>query len=91
MYLLCATTPLFLPTTIVHYVTTQAGDLCVVAASDGLWTAVPTERVWHVATTTLLNTPPSQAAAQSVADALIAQALAHHTSDNVTVAVLLPS
>lgn len=64
----------------------QPDDLCVIAATDGL--ATPVQRVWQVATDALHASPPSQSTAQSIADALVAEAL-ESSSDNVTVAVLL--
>lgn len=64
--------------------------MCVLVATDGLWDYVSNEDAHSLALTTLQQHPtrtPTVAAA--IARALVDTALARHTHDNVTVAVLL--
>ncbi|KAG2500370.1 hypothetical protein HYH03_001944 [Edaphochlamys debaryana] len=57
----------------------------LVVASDGLWDAVPEERAGKMLLQEAARSPPT---ARSAADLLLRQALAGHSKDDITVAVL---
>ncbi len=65
--------------------------MCVIVATDGLWDYVSNEDAHTLALATLQrhHDARSTTGAAAIARALVDAALARHTHDNVTVAVML--